>query len=591
MTTTMMNARTNRIAFVSLMMPILLGLVLVLGPGCSSKVTAASPPPPAVPQVLHRQNHSHWVNYYNNLHYPSNTTTAGSVMRNNVSTFFQQQQQQQLLQRHLQQGPGQVSPLWMDYEDYENNYTHFTDEMKGYLDNESLLLERGSPDFFVYSMIPEPPQRLWPIIKGIVVRNHLENKILWVRPAYLIANGLDLGCRQLKPGAAATGSASDGGDDNGGLVGANDHIPVDSALCEEHCTHRGRYCAPVLPANLPAQISGNELVKEALRRLCMDSYYHASDFKFFLYLETFERANCLYSSNMTNCSLAVIDGISHLDYANFVDCVGTPEELVSDVVNLKLEDQLRHLVQYKYGVEQMPALFIGGVKYDGPMETANILETYCQSFHRDDNLHPLSCDICEADCIDIRKCLWTLDCNGVQFDPHAFMVEEEAEAAAAAQQEQDAAAAGAFGGDTTEAPVVTTEAPLASELEKWEEEQTETEANDKTILIFFIVAIAFSGITALLFVFRDRRLQAFRRGLAQQHTEHLSPAHHDPAWFGNAYHDSVGNDLNYNMDDSYTDHVEMPAARQRSGGARPSRPTPATGAHLPPKGAFLPDVA
>ena len=400
-------------------------------------------------------------------------------------------------------------------------------------------------------------------------------------------------CRQVKPESNSTVTAT-------GTVGASDHQPVESALCFDHCTHMGRYCAPVLPANLPSQISGKELVKEVLRRLCMDQYYHASDFKFFRYLENFERANCLYAANMTACSLDVIDKISHLVYDNFASCVGDAE-IDSDVTNDRLEEQLKYLKQYNYREEDMPALFIGGNRYQGEMTTRGIFDAYCASFHRDDNLHPLSCDIC-GPCSDVRTCLWTLVCDGVPFDAQAFMTSQQEAAIAAAFTDPPSPTA-----SPTVAPPVVETVPQEedgsltttttnevvdnsnlSDLERWEETRNNNQqtANNKVVLICFIVALSVSALTALLFVYRDRRARARQRVIAaSMHRADDFSSYRDGNDMGQ-YHDAVDfvEDISQRP---YTDTVNSNTINAVE--MSPRRRSPAGG--QPPLGAFLPDVA
>ena len=123
-------------------------------------------------------------------------------MANHVQTHprngqqTQQQQRQRRRHSHLHRRTLQqenathpVSSLWWESEDYYGHYTHYPPEMSEFLNNESRIMERGSADFFVYSMVPEPPQRLWPLIKGITIRNHLENKVCFVIYLLFVLNG------------------------------------------------------------------------------------------------------------------------------------------------------------------------------------------------------------------------------------------------------------------------------------------------------------------------------------------------------------------------------------------------------------------
>lgn len=418
-------------------------------------------------------------------------------------------------QRQLQT----VSPYWDPSEDFQANYVHFNDTMKDYLAKEFEELMRGSPSVNIFTTFPEPDQRIWPLVKGMTIRNHLDPKILWATPTYLISDGLDMGCREL----GADGVTS---------------IPIEeSTLCDDHCTHAGRYCHPELPVNLPPTVTGKSLVLEALRRLCIDRAYHASDYKFFRYLEDFERAGCLLSADMTACSLEVINKISWLDYANFADCVGDLNDIVSDVKNDVLEEQLVAAKNKNIDpASDIPSLYLADVKYEGELTTEAIFREYCGIFERDGKMHPVSCDICGG-CQDVRKCLWTLECDGTPFDETKFLmlhnvIGPETPAPDTTSPPQPAplpdidnpVATLPPGGITTGSAAGTT---VGTANGNTNDNNAPSEGvNDQTVLVFFMIALVFSALAAGLIVMRDRAARKRRANNAAA-LEHAEGAYRD----------------------------------------------------------------
>ncbi|CAB9504212.1 expressed unknown protein [Seminavis robusta] len=395
-----------------------------------------------------------------------------------------------------------VSDLWVDYETWQT-YTHFPKEMKEYLKKEFQLYMRG-PAINVWTRIPEPSQMVWPLLKGITVRNHIENKILWSTPNLYIMDGVDAKCREQQPDGTT--------------------IPVDATICQEHCTHQGRYCAPLEPAELPPNLQrkGKELVKEALRRLCFDGYYHASDHKWFDYLQKFDEAQCYDAEDMTSCSLSVIEQVDHCDYNNFAACVGDETALNSDTINEKLEKQLSQAKKHGIQLSDLPVLTIGTKRYTGAYTAKDILLEYCSHFG-DDNMKPASCDIC-SQCSDVRKCLWTLECDGKDFEYTQFLASHGDQQQQTTPAPTDSspmvetpipvATLPPGGIATTETSTTTDTTPNNNNIEatatnEFGKEELE-EANGQEILTFFIGALVFSAVTALFFVYKDRRNRQLR---------------------------------------------------------------------------------
>ena len=431
-----------------------------------------------------------------------------------------------------------LSPLW-DHNEHWDNYVHFPDTpaaWKDWLEKESYTLRR-SPILNVFTTIPEPPQRVYPLVKGMMLRNHLDNKILWAHPNYLITDGLEYGCREM-------------------VDGKEEHVPVESTLCDDHCLFQGRYCAPFEPSKmpdvLPTGFKGKDIVKEALRRLCFDHYYHASDIKWFEYLEAFERKQCLQQPDVTQCSMEVIEAGDHMEYDNLAACVNdTAWEM--DIPNKSLEQQLSDAKSLKVTRDntQFPLVRIGNVVHLPPTPDANyttegIFNQYCNSF-QDRTMYPVSCDVC-GKCQNVRHCLWTLECDGKSFDSVQFMKDnagkngipeiedqqpqtendaaQEATTASApettnaAQQQEPSATTSAA--DLVEGPIKTL-APMqgaatdnAKETEGEEQYEEEEEEDEKSGVVMLIVIICVAGVVVGFIMYRDRRT---KRIIAQIHQE------------------------------------------------------------------------
>ena len=362
-------------------------------------------------------------------------------------------------------------------------------------------------------------------------------------------------------------------------------VPVASALCDDHCTHGGRYCHPEPPANLPPTVTGKSLVLEVLRRLCIDGYYHASDYKFFRYLENFERAGCLVASDMTVCSLEVMDKISFLDYANLETCVGDLNEIRADVPNPKLDEQIEAAQKHQIdSVTDIPSLYLGGVKYTGELSTEAIFREYCAVFERAGKMHPVSCDICK-DCQNVRKCLWTLECDGVAFEETTFLAWHN-QSAPAIVEPTSPSPAPAEGGQPIDIPVATLPpggiAAPANSASTVDTTAVKTKnssssgggANNQAVLVFFLIALCASALVAGLIVLRDRAHSKRMADVAASQA-HAEGTYHDNAIGGNDYHDYDPDDSNSNLE-----HDDNGGYRDNSLELSPTRGGP-------PKGAFM----
>jgi hypothetical protein len=263
-------------------------------------------------------------------------------------------------------------------------------------------------------------------------------------------------------------------------------------------------------------------------------------FRFFDYLQGFDEAQCFEAPDVTDCALSVMDKVDHCDYNNFAACVGDDDALESDIANEKLEAQLAWIKEKNFKPSDFPVVEIGTDKYEGSWDVAALLKAYCDLFP-DDNMHPVSCDIC-LPCQDVRRCLWKLECDGTPFDPTTFLISHGYQSPAptpspsvATLPAEDIAA--------STASSTTLTSPHNRGAEK---------ANNGVVLTFFVSSLVLSALIAGCFVYRNRR------------TRHLMAEIRAEQRASGGYHD----------DDSFRDFELSTTA----------------GSQAPPNHAFLPEV-
>lgn len=252
-------------------------------------------------------------------------------------------------------------------------------------------------------------QPLWALLKGIVYRNFYDNiniKRVQAFAYYYVESGVDFGCRE-----------------------ADDSAEIVSDKCTSQCTHHGRYCSE----------DGAEWVKETLRRLCVEAVLSnaerneldpekVSGGEYFHYLEIFEKANCYDAADITSCSVSVMETMAsiggYLPVADCIDITGDfDEDSWNDLLRAEIRNQKTRVNPYK--PEDLPALKINDIPYEGQYTTRAIFQAVCEAFPK--GQQPLSCEFCSG-CNDVRRCLWQWQCDGEPFRAKDFksrLVEEE----------------------------------------------------------------------------------------------------------------------------------------------------------------------
>jgi hypothetical protein len=173
--------------------------------------------------------------------------------------------------------------------------------------------------------------------------------------------------------------------------------------CFNLCTNNGRYCATDPDNDLDKGISGQDVVKESLRRLCIWKTYGDQDGigeKWWTYVEQFlER--CATSDYFKNED-CIRDCYKHsgVDEETINYCMENSGGLTADRVNSFLEVEIA--AQQERGVVVLPTAFVNTAAIRGKLSVSTIFSAICAGYA--DGTRPLVCDQC-ASCGDPVACV------------------------------------------------------------------------------------------------------------------------------------------------------------------------------------------
>ena len=319
-----------------------------------------------------------------------------------------------------------------------DQFVPYPDEAKLILEMQDTNLESVAPQVSILSSIPEVPSDhgvIWPVIEGLAIRN-ADSKIMNLQPVYMMKHGLDMGCRMHRDG----GGGINGTDSSAG------HVPIDSPICDDHCTHQGQYCPAELPYDLAGRTKyhGKDLILEIVRRLCFGSVLPGkyANYLWFVYLRRFDSDNCLEGDKpLKQCSQDVISSITDWNIAggheetDMLKCVADADA-ETDTPNPMLENQLKLLRDVQYSWDELPVLDINGKKISpqgnlGRFRADRVTQSWCSFFPPAEEIpaeydpahpvvsRPITCDFC-SHCDYVEKCLWFNHCDKHHFDVATF---------------------------------------------------------------------------------------------------------------------------------------------------------------------------
>lgn len=179
--------------------------------------------------------------------------------------------------------------------------------------------------------------------------------------------------------------------------------------CFSMCTNNGRYCATDPDDNLDEGISGADIVRESLRRLCIWKEYGQDGIGMpwwdyvdeFLYRcdapEFFMNEDCV-----KDCMQR-----SNVQYSKIKICMDDSGGLDEDAKNTILEEEL--LAQTAIGVSILPSFFVNNAPLRGALTTNEIFAAICAGYML--GSEPDACKKCNG-CSDVEKCVSGGHCPG-----------------------------------------------------------------------------------------------------------------------------------------------------------------------------------
>lgn len=180
-----------------------------------------------------------------------------------------------------------------------------------------------------------------------------------------------------------------------GVDGEND--------CYNLCTNNGRYCATDPDNDLDRGISGADVVKESLRRMCIWQHYGQDDgvgAAWWDYVNEF-MFRCNNEEYFAN-NQCIKDAMEHakVDGGKIDECMEDSGGLEGDNQNNILEVQL--LAKDKSGVVILPAMYVNRVSIRGSLEFPTVFKAICAGYAS--GTIPTVCAMC-AGCPDQKSCI------------------------------------------------------------------------------------------------------------------------------------------------------------------------------------------
>jgi len=174
-------------------------------------------------------------------------------------------------------------------------------------------------------------------------------------------------------------------------------------FCYNLCTNNGRYCATDPDNDLDQGISGADVVKESLRRLCIWKHYGEEDGvgqPWWEYIAQFmDRCNSPAYFMNDEC---VKDCFKHakVDWNDIESCMSESGGLTKDAINLLLEGEI--VEQTQRGVVVLPTAFVNTAAMRGQLSAESVFGAICSGYA--EGTTPAICDKCSG-CPDTVQCV------------------------------------------------------------------------------------------------------------------------------------------------------------------------------------------
>lgn len=174
-------------------------------------------------------------------------------------------------------------------------------------------------------------------------------------------------------------------------------------FCYNLCTNNGRYCATDPDNDLEKGISGADVVRESLRRLCIWNIYGATDgigTKWWDYVAKFgelcDSPDYFANEDCVNDAYKKVG----IDGEQVKSCMRDSGGLEADTTNAKLQAEID--AQTQRGVVVIPTAFINTAAIRGSLTASNVFAAICAGYQ--DGTTPDICAKC-GKCADAVTCV------------------------------------------------------------------------------------------------------------------------------------------------------------------------------------------
>jgi len=197
--------------------------------------------------------------------------------------------------------------------------------------------------------------------------------------------------------------------------------PSGENQCYNLCTNNGRYCATDPDDNLEKGISGADVVRESLRRICIWKEYGQDGIgmPWWDYVNEFmyrcDTDDYFMSEDCVKDCMQRAD----VDYSKIKICMDDAGGLEDDVQNTVLDEEL--VAREASGVVIMPSFFVNNAPLRGAPTTTEVFDAICAGYAV--GSEPDACKKCNS-CDDVVKCVIAGHCPGSvdSFDTVSFPV-------------------------------------------------------------------------------------------------------------------------------------------------------------------------
>ena len=173
--------------------------------------------------------------------------------------------------------------------------------------------------------------------------------------------------------------------------------------CYNLCTNHGRYCSTDPDNDLDKGISGTDVVRESLRRLCIWKYYGEQDRigkEWWTYVKEFtDRCNNNDTFANEDCVMDAYNR-SGVDGDNVARCMKDSGGLTGDTANVLLDKELGS--ELERGVVILPIVYVNNAVLEGALSVTNVFGAICAGYA--EGTKPSICSKCGT-CVDIESCI------------------------------------------------------------------------------------------------------------------------------------------------------------------------------------------